>query len=132
MTIRHDCTHGCWVKNFCPDFKELDLAAPRTTRVSDVDAILDNNGNFLFIEWKMNTRQLTPGQEILIKNLTRHAHFKGLQINYRGAGPSTEIIEWRWWIRGTGHLWRKPAIHSLGNEMQQWAEFCRTHAPIKC
>lgn len=70
--IRHNCsTAGCYLERAHPPVHLLANALPRDIRFSDIDAVVEINGEVLFLEWKEGIRAELPlGQRILAQRLT--------------------------------------------------------------
>ncbi len=82
MTMRHNCeTHGCYLKIQTPDWGFLDNSFSGKIRVSDIDGIVEANGNLLILEWKGTGVPVTKGQEIMFNMATRKNNLHVFVIN---------------------------------------------------
>lgn len=70
MTIRHDCTNGCYVQLHLPDWAFLTPAFPRGIQPTDLDGFVELNGHFLTLEWKGEGAELTDGQRFAFRRRT--------------------------------------------------------------
>lgn len=84
---RNDCALAdnprCFWNQMKPEWEELDgLCTNPRISITDIDAMLEVRGHFLWIEWKVDTYRRPPpqGQEIMLKNLTRALDGKALYI----------------------------------------------------
>jgi len=69
--IYHNCeTGGCWNKKYRPNIEYFYHALPRKITMSDIDATVEVNGHFLFMEWKSFKGALPVGQRIYFQRLT--------------------------------------------------------------
>lgn len=71
MTLRWDCEkrHECYLKQL-PKWGCIEDCFPGKIAPTDVDGMVEINGNFLFLEWKRPNVILTTGQRIMFERLT--------------------------------------------------------------
>lgn len=68
-----DCEKsGCFNKVKRPKFEVFHDCFHGKISMSDIDAAVEVNGNFLFIEWKSGGGKLKLAQKIFFERLTRH------------------------------------------------------------
>ena len=65
---------GCFNKVKRPKIEMFHECFYGKISMSDIDAAVEVNGNFLFIEWKSGGGKLKLAQKIFFERLTRHAN----------------------------------------------------------
>jgi len=70
--LRWDCdTRGCF-NQFCrPKIERFATCFPGNIAMSDIDATVEVNGRFLFLEMKSHQGRIPVGQRIYLERLTR-------------------------------------------------------------
>lgn len=69
LFFRHDCSRdGCQIESL-PQWDDLIAAFPRNIRPTDIDAMVEINGRFLFIEQKAAGGSLINGQRRALARL---------------------------------------------------------------
>lgn len=87
---RHDCaTQGCQILSL-PSWDDLLAAFPRGIRPTDIDAMVEINGRFLFIEQKAEGASLREGQRRALAALGEQPNTTVLVI--RPIGESLEVL----------------------------------------
>ena len=72
MTLRHDCKRdGCYKDAHLPDWGFLDDCFPHRVSVSDIDGVVELDGQVMFLEWKQHTSKVTAGQVRMYRTLTK-------------------------------------------------------------
>ena len=93
-----DCEDGkkCYIKEVLPNWAVFnECFKPTRIKVSDIDGIVERNGQFLFIEVKQNTKEISLGQRILFENLTRNAdHISVLLLYAQNVSEKMDIQEY--------------------------------------
>jgi hypothetical protein len=70
--LRHECTRdGCYLAAL-PEWEDIIACFPRNIRPTDIDGMVEINGNFLFLEEKSAKKSLDAGQRIALKELSRN------------------------------------------------------------
>ena len=90
--MRWDCSpdrDGCYRRLGQPDLTVLDECFPGRIGMTDVDGLVEIDGQFLFIEWKRRG-DVPAGQRIMFERLTRHPEFTVLVIL---GDPATMAVE---------------------------------------
>ena len=80
--MRWDCSpdrDGCYRERGQPDLTVLDECFPGRIAMTDVDGLVEINGQFLLIEWKRRG-DVPAGQRIMFERMTRHPEFTILVI----------------------------------------------------
>ena len=69
--LRHDCdTNGCFNKLYRPALEWVNDALPDKIRFSDVDAMVELHGYFLYFEMKSHGKEMEYGQLLALKRQT--------------------------------------------------------------
>lgn len=89
--MRWNCdASGCYNKKLRPKIEAFASALPGRIGMADVDATVEVNGHFLFIEWKNNTPAPLPiGQRIYAERLTKLSK----KIKYVAVCGNAETME---------------------------------------
>lgn len=70
--MRWNCeNNGCWNVKYRPNIEHFANALPRKIAMSDIDAVTEVNGHFLFLEWKSYQGEIPIGQRILFERITK-------------------------------------------------------------
>ena len=70
--IRWDCLEqGCYMHKCHPRIEVFADCFPNKIAMSDIDGVVEINGNFLFMEWKGDGGKVSTGQHILLQRLTQ-------------------------------------------------------------
>ena len=120
--MRWDCSpdkDGCYRRLGQPDLTVLDECFPGRIAMTDVDGLVEINGQFLFIEWKRRG-DVPAGQRIMFERLTRHPEFTILVIL---GDPATMAVE-RYDVFQGGRRkgWRDCELSELKRHVRAWAE----------
>jgi len=67
--------------------------------VCDIDGMMERNGHFLFLEWKVGDEQLGRGQEIALENLAKVEKHRVVIV--RGDADKVTVRAWK--ILGSLH-----------------------------
>jgi hypothetical protein len=120
--LRHDCeARGCWNKQYRPQIEFFYHALPRKLTMSDIDAVAEVNGHFLFLEWKSHKGPLPVGQRILIQRLT-DASRKIIVVVIQHEPGNTEAVENIMVVRaGKFGDWEACSYGDLFERVKQWA-----------
>lgn len=120
--LRHDCeAKGCWNKQYRPKIEFFYHALPRKLTMSDIDAVAEVNGYFVFMDWKSHDGPLPTGQRILIQRLTQ-ASKKIIAIIVKHEPGNTEAVEKIMIVRnGQFGLWEPCSFGDLFERVKQWA-----------
>ena len=127
--MRWDCSpdrDGCYRRLGQPDLTVLDECFPGRIAMTDVDGLVEINGQFLFIEWKRRG-DVPAGQRIMFERLTRHPEFTILVIL---GDPATMAVE-RYDVFQGGRRkgWRDCELSELKRHVRAWADRAsRSHA----
>ena len=96
--LRWNCKQGenCYIEQILPNWGVFnECFAPTKIRITDVDGLVERNGQFLFIEAKQNTKTIPIGQRILFEQLTRNApHISVLLLYADNISQEMDIQEY--------------------------------------
>ena len=119
--MRWDCRpdkDGCYRRLGQPDLTVLDECFPGRIAMTDVDGLVEINGQFLFIEWKRGG-DVPVGQRIMFERLTRHPEFTILVIL---GDPRTMTVErYEVFQGGRRKGWRDCDLSELKRHVRAWA-----------
>ena len=120
--MRWDCSpdrDGCYRRLGQPDLTVLDECFPGRIAMTDVDGLVEINGQFLFIEWKRRG-DVPVGQRIMFERLTRHPEFTILVIL---GDPAAMVVE-RYDVFRDGRRrgWRDCDLSELRRHVRAWAD----------
>ena len=120
--MRWDCSpdkDGCYRRLGQPDLTVLDECFPGRIAMTDVDGLVEINGQFLFIEWKRRG-DVPVGQRIMFERLTRHPAFTILVIL---GDPRTMAVE-RYDVFQGGRRkgWRDCDLSELKRHVRAWSD----------
>ena len=129
--MRWDCSpdrDGCYRRLGQPDLTVLDECFPGRIGMTDVDGLVEINGQFLFIEWKRRG-DVPVGQRIMFERLTKHPEFTILVIL---GDPATMAVErYDVFQGGQRRGWRVCDLPELRRRVHTWAKRASraTHVP---
>ena len=120
--MRWDCSpdkDGCYRRLGQPDLTVLDECFPGRIAMTDVDGLVEINGQFLFIEWKRRG-DVPAGQRIMFERLTRYPEFTVLVVL---GDPGTMAAErYDVFRRGQRRGWRDCSLPELKRHVRAWAD----------
>lgn len=81
--MRHDCQKsGCYNKKHRPKIELFADCFGGKIAMSDVDAAVEVEGNFLFLEWKSHDGDIPTGQKIFFERMTQESmRFQALVVH---------------------------------------------------
>ena len=119
--MRWDCSpdkDGCYRRLGQPDLTVLDECFPGRIGMTDVDGLVEINGQFLFIEWKRRG-DVPAGQRIMFERLTKHPEFTIVVIL---GDPSTMAVQrYDVFQGGQRQGWRVCDLPELKRRVRTWA-----------
>lgn len=102
LHFRHDCkTRGCIIESL-PYWDDLIAAFPRNIRPTDIDAMVEINGHFLFIEQKSAGVALENGQRRALLALSEQPNTTVLIM--RPVNDAGSVLEILMYPNPTGYL----------------------------
>ena len=105
-----DCQNGqnCYKEQVLPNWAIFnECFRPTKIKFTDMDGVVERNGQFLFVEVKQNTKSIPIGQRILFEKLTENApHITVLLLYAFDVSKKMDIQEY--------------AVFKNGNMTQNW------------
>ena len=126
-----NCQKGenCYIKEVLPNWDVFneECFIPTNIKMSDIDGVVERNGQFLFIEVKQNTKYIQLGQRILFENLTRDAdHISVLLLYAENVSENMDIKEYAVFRNGQmTQDWIKTNTEQMKGYVRGW--FQRAH-----
>lgn len=122
--LRWNCQEGkkCYIEQVLPNWSIFnECFRPTKIRVTDVDGLVERNGQFLFIEVKQR-KSIPQGQQILFKKLTHNApHISVLVLYAPGAGQDMNIQAYTVFRAGQmKHEWTETDTKQIQGFITQW------------
>ena len=120
--MRWDCSpdrDGCYRERGQPDLTVLDECFPGRIAMTDVDGLVEINGQFLSIEWKRRG-DVPAGQRIMFERMTRHPEFTILVIV--GDPATMEVKCYDVFQDGRRKGWRDCDLSELKRRVGAWAD----------
>lgn len=117
--LRHLCARdGCKVDQE-PDLSWLAGCFPRGIMPSDVDAWVEVNGHFLFIEYKGPGGSLRDGQRIALKRLSGQKNTTVMVIRERSNSALLDHMIWN--VDENHRAWREHTRDQVAESVREWA-----------
>lgn len=119
--IRHECeTQGCWNKVHRPRIELFAGALPRKISMTDLDATVEVNGSFLFLEWKSYAGEIPTGQRIYFERLTSLSE-KITAVVVAG-NPELDTVEAiQTFSKGKARDWEECDLEGLFERIKRWS-----------
>jgi hypothetical protein len=121
VVMNWDCaTQGCFNRKKRLKFSVFKDSLPGRISFSDVDGIVEVNGNLLLLEWK-NHRELGTGQRILFERLTRFCPATVLIVKGDAESMAVDSVAVAW----AGHIGppHPTDLDGLRRMVQGWAKW---------
>lgn len=124
--MRWDCgERGCYNVKHRPKIENFALALPGRIAMTDVDATVEVNGHFLFLEFKSGEpRELPSGQRIYFQRLTALSR-RITCVIVCGDAEHMQVRAIRTIYKGVVHAWQKCDAQELFERIQAWAKRVR-------
>jgi hypothetical protein len=122
--FRWDCeTSGCYNKALRPNFAVFANCLPGKISFTDVDATVEVNGRFLFLEFRSTApADMKTGQRLYFERLTRLSS-KIIAIAVYAHVPDMEVSHIRVIRRGIVGPLEAIDLRGLQDRIQKWAEY---------
>ena len=122
--MRWDCGHsGCWKDKNLLKLGVFDECFPGKIGFSDVDGVVEIDGNFLLLEWKYGDSILPEGQRIMFEKMTQDERWTVVIVN--GNAESMEVSSVRVIAKGRMRQSEESSIGSLKLGCNVWASKLR-------
>lgn len=121
--LRHVCRHAdghldCKLDRE-PDLSWLKGCLPRGIMPSDIDAMVEVNGHFLFIEYKGPGGTLRDGQRLALKRLSGQKNVTVMVIRERSHGDLFDHMIWH--VDENDRKWREHTRNQVAESIREWA-----------
>lgn len=126
--MRWECPRdGCWKDKNLLKFDVFAGCFPRDINFTDLDGIVELNGNYLVLEWKNSPCTLPTGQRIMFQRMTSTGIISALIV--AGNAELMEPTHMQPWWMGKPGKWVACDIHSLRDRICNWVEMI-THSKV--
>ena len=121
--ITWDCDkNGCFNRRCRPKIEQFSGALPGRNAFGDVDAITEQNGYFLLLEWKNSgSRELRGGQEIMYRRMTQDNRWTVMVIV--GNAETMKIISYSTFRHGQRYPQNNDisaSLEDINNYIRAW------------
>ena len=125
VVMNWDCERqGCFNLKKRLKFGVFKDSLPGKVSFTDVDGLVELNGNFLYMEWKGH-RELSKGQQILFEQLTRHCPAVALVVE--GDAETMTVDSVATARDGKIHKARTTNLDGLCAMITEWAQWARNN-----
>jgi len=123
--MRWNCNErGCFNIKRRPKIEHFSQYLPGRIGFGDVDAVVEVNWRFLYLEWKGDDSQHLPtGQRILFERLTNDTRFCVLVVS--GDAETMEISARSHFWLGRQSPWVKASLEDVGQFISRWASWAQ-------
>lgn len=126
-----NCEEGakCYIKEVLPNWDVFnnECFMPTNIKMSDIDGVVERNGQLLFFEVKQNTKVIQYGQQLLFEKLTENApHISVLLLYAQNVSQEMDIQEYAVFRDGKmTQDWTPTNTEEMKSFVTQW--FQRAH-----
>lgn len=123
--MRHDCEKsGCYNIKHRPKIEFFADCFDGKIAMSDVDAAVEVNGNFLFLEWKSHNGDVPTGQRIFFERMTKESmRFQALVIH--GDAEVMDVFNVAHVFMGKVYSFIPCDMKSLHSIIKQWNDWAK-------
>lgn len=123
--MRYDCEKsGCYNTKHRLDFGVFYDCFDGKISMSDIDAAVEVNGNFLFLEWKSHSGDVPTGQRIFFENMTHdNKRFQVLVVH--GDAETMEIFNVAFVSMGKIFPFEPCDMEKLQSIIRGWNDWAR-------
>lgn len=119
--IRHNCEEqGCWNQVHRPRIELFAGALPRKISMTDLDATVEVNGSFLFLEWKSYAGEIPTGQRIYFERLTALSD-KITAVVVAGNPELDTVQAIQTFSKGKARDWEECDLEGLFERIKRWS-----------
>lgn len=123
--LRWDCaSRGCFNRLCRPKIERFAACFPGRIAMSDIDATVEVNGHFVFLEMKSHQGDIPLGQRLYFQRLTRLSPRISVMILH-GDAESMQCEAIRWIYNGQVSDWQPTTLDEvirLLNKFATWAQ----------
>lgn len=118
--IKWDCErNGCWNAACRPPIHFFCDCFPRKISMTDIDATVELNGHFLFLDWKSHPGELSTGQRIYFKRLSELSKRIVCIVVYAANNPN-DVEQVKVIYDGHEGQWEPCTLDDLVERMRRW------------
>ena len=126
--MRWDCAkQGCFNRVKRPKIEIFADCLPGRIAFSDVDAIVEINGNLLLLEWK-DHQEISRGQRILFERMTRLCPATVLVVE--GDAETMDVGSIRTIWNGTISIAEPADVELLRRYIRDWADYALANSAL--
>jgi hypothetical protein len=116
--MRYQCkTQGCYYDQL-PDWTDINNSFPGKIRPTDIDGMVEINGNVLFLEQKSVGAPITPGQARAFRELSKKDRTTVVAMR-----PGTRFeLEALFYVDGAGTGWQQVYRSDLLRWFELWSD----------
>lgn len=92
--------------------------------MSDIDAAVEVNGNFLFLEWKSHSGDVPTGQRIFFENMT-HDNMRLQALIIHGDAETMEVFNVAFVSMGKIDPFEPCDMEKLQSIIRDWSDWAR-------
>ena len=123
--LRWDCaSRGCFTQFCRPKIERFAACFPGRIAMSDIDATVEVNGHFVFLEMKSHQGDIPLGQRLYFQRLTRLSPRISVMILH-GDAETMQCEAIRWIYNGQVSGWQPTTLDEvlrLLNKFATWAQ----------
>jgi hypothetical protein len=121
--MRYDCdTQGCFNKKMRPKIERFDDCFPGKIAFGDVDACVEINHRFLYLEWK-TAKGIQQGQHIA--NLRRTERGESCVLAVVGNAETMEVSSMGIYSRGAWSNWEDASFDVVHRRIRDWVSWAK-------
>ena len=125
--MQWDCAQaGCFNENHRLDFSHFKTALPGRMSFTDIDAVVEINEHFLFLEMKSHQNELPIGQKIFFERLTKISD-KIVAVFLCGEARDMRITNIRHAYNGVYSDWQPCDLNGVNQFIEQFCQWARTN-----
>jgi hypothetical protein len=127
--LRWKCDErGCFNELQRPKIEIFAQDLPGKIAFSDVDAVTEISGNFLFLEWKSAAMAIPTGQRIMWQRGTRTKALSVLCV--AGSAKTMAVTHSARFFAGQFSTWREDDVDGLHQAIRKWAAWAQKNPRI--
>lgn len=127
--MRWDCSkRGCFNQHRRPKIEQFATCFPNRIAMSDIDATVEVNGHFLFLEMKGYQGAIPTGQRIYFERLTQLSD-RIVVLVVCGDAMTMQFDAMCWVYKGKLSAWRQSSFDDVSALMRNFAAWARAAQP---
>lgn len=123
--MRYDCEKsGCYNTRHRLNFDVFYDCFDGKISMSDIDAAVEVNGNFLFLEWKSHSGDIPTGQRIFFENMTQESmRFQALVVH--GDAETMDVSGVAFVSMGSVSPFKPCDMEKLQSIIRDWSDWAK-------